>query len=149
MTLTFNPRSPIFRRIEEWIQSNYPPSLCSIGSLTSEIYLRTGFPGKTHTQTDRDTDWIWYSPHIAYSLGLSNNLFFFVGYKTVLPFFSYNRVKTEKKLIHFIKYSPLNLSINRQTTCYFVATLLSNVKGNECCLALLWPEDAGSWYDTP
>ena len=51
MTLTFSPRSPIFRRIEVWVQSNYPPSLSSIGFLTSEIYSR-----KPDNQTNRQTN---------------------------------------------------------------------------------------------
>ena len=50
VTLTFDIRSPIFRRIEVWVQSNYPPSFSSIAYLTSEIYQQTEFSGKTHRQ---------------------------------------------------------------------------------------------------
>ena len=38
MTLTLDLRSPIFRRIEVWVQSNNPPSFSLIAFLTSEIY---------------------------------------------------------------------------------------------------------------
>ena len=71
VTLNFDSMSPISRRNEVWVQSIYPPSFNSIGSLTTEIYYWIWIAGKTHTQSDRHADWIWYSPKKGYRVELS------------------------------------------------------------------------------